>query len=228
MPASALSGYCRGGFFPAADAAGLRAALEDNRKAVDEAKTLGAPCLVLVVGSLPGALQGKPASKDIGLARAQVLDGIAATLEYAQQRRHAARHRAAASHAGGRPGLHQHAGAGARHLRRARPRPHRRARRRARRLSRVVGPQARSPDRPRRPRAPARLSRLRLAGADARSPQRPRHDGRRHHRAEEDARPGRGRRLRRLRRGRDLLRPLVGRPADEVLDTCVARFRSVV
>ena len=80
----ALSGYCRGGFFPAADAAGLRAALEDNRQAVDEAKTLGAPCLVLVVGSLPGALAGKPASKDIGLARTQVFDGIAATLEYAQ------------------------------------------------------------------------------------------------------------------------------------------------
>ncbi len=80
----AVSGDCRGGFFPAADAAGLRAALEDNRKAVDEAKALGAACLVLVVGSLPGALAGKPTSKDIGLARAQVLDGIAATLEYAK------------------------------------------------------------------------------------------------------------------------------------------------
>jgi len=80
-----LSGYCRGGFFTAADAAGLREALEDNRKAIDEAKTLGAPCLVMVVGSLPGALQGSPASKDIGLARAQVLDGMSATLEYARQ-----------------------------------------------------------------------------------------------------------------------------------------------
>jgi sugar phosphate isomerase/epimerase len=80
----AVSGYCRGGFFPAADATGLRAALEDNRKAVDEAKALDAACLVLVVGSLPGALAGKPTSKDIGLARAQVLDGIAATLEYAK------------------------------------------------------------------------------------------------------------------------------------------------
>jgi sugar phosphate isomerase/epimerase len=80
----AVSGYCRGGFFPAADAAGLRTALEDNRKAVDEAKALGAACLVLVVGSLPGALAGTPASKDIGLARAQVRDGIAATLEYAR------------------------------------------------------------------------------------------------------------------------------------------------
>ena len=80
----AVSGYCRGGFFPAADAAGLRAALEDNRKAVDEAKTLDAACLVLVVGSLPGALTGKPAYKDIGLSRTQVVDGIAATLEYAR------------------------------------------------------------------------------------------------------------------------------------------------
>jgi sugar phosphate isomerase/epimerase len=80
----AVSGYCRGGFFPAADVAGLAAALEDNRKAVDEAKAVGAACLVLVVGALPGALTGKPAHKDIGLARAQVLDGIAATLEYAK------------------------------------------------------------------------------------------------------------------------------------------------
>ena len=79
-----LSGYCRGGFFTAADAAGLRAALEDNCAAIDEAKTLGAPCVVLVVGSLPGALEGKPAHHDIGLARSQVHDGIAATLEYAR------------------------------------------------------------------------------------------------------------------------------------------------
>lgn len=79
-----LSGYCRGGFFPAADAPGLAAALEDNRRAVDEAKTLDAPCLVLVVGSLPGALQGAPAYTDIARARNEVRDGIAATLEYAR------------------------------------------------------------------------------------------------------------------------------------------------
>ena len=80
-----LSGYCRGGFFPAADAAGLRAALDDNRRAIDEAKTLGAPCVVLVVGALPGALAGTPAYKDLGRARGEVLNGIAATLEYARQ-----------------------------------------------------------------------------------------------------------------------------------------------
>lgn len=80
-----LSGYCRGGFFPAPDAAGRKAALDDNRRAIDEAKTLGAPCLVLVVGGLPGALDGKALYKDIGRARIEVRDGIAASLEYARQ-----------------------------------------------------------------------------------------------------------------------------------------------
>ncbi len=80
-----LSGYCRGGFFPATDAAGLKAALDDNRRAIDEAKTLDAPCLVLVVGALPGALEGKPAYTDIGRARNEVRDGIAASLEYARE-----------------------------------------------------------------------------------------------------------------------------------------------
>ena len=74
-----LSGYCRGGFFPAADAAGRQAALDDNRRAIDEACTLGAPCLVLVVGSLPGALEGKPAYTDIARAR------IAKAAEQARQ-----------------------------------------------------------------------------------------------------------------------------------------------
>ena len=80
-----LSGYCRGGFYTAVDQVGLAAALDDNRRAIDEAKTLGAPCIVLVVGSLPGALSGTPAHNDIGLARTQVRDGIAASLEYARE-----------------------------------------------------------------------------------------------------------------------------------------------
>ena len=79
-----LSGYCRGGMFPAADAAGLAAARDDNRRAVDEAAQLGAACLVLVVGGLPGALQGRAAHKDIALARNQVRDGIGELLEYAR------------------------------------------------------------------------------------------------------------------------------------------------
>ncbi|HEY8050620.1 MAG TPA: sugar phosphate isomerase/epimerase family protein [Ramlibacter sp.] len=79
-----LSGYCRGGMFPASTPEGLRAALDDNRRAVDEARELGAKCLVLVVGGLPGALDGRPQGKDIALARTQVRDGIAQLLEYAR------------------------------------------------------------------------------------------------------------------------------------------------
>jgi sugar phosphate isomerase/epimerase len=81
-----LSGYCRGGMFPAADAAGLKAAHDDNRRAVDEACELNAACLVLVVGGLPGALAGKAAHKDLALSRSQVHDGIATLLEHARAR----------------------------------------------------------------------------------------------------------------------------------------------
>ena len=81
-----LSGYCRGGMFPAADEAGLAAALTDNFRAVDEACELGSPCLVLVVGALPGALEGRAAHRDIERSRAQVFDGIARLLDYARPR----------------------------------------------------------------------------------------------------------------------------------------------
>ncbi len=79
-----LSGYCRGGMFPAADARGLQEACDDNRRAVDEACELNAACLVLVVGGLPGALAGKAAHKNIAAARNQVRDGIAQLLAYSR------------------------------------------------------------------------------------------------------------------------------------------------
>jgi sugar phosphate isomerase/epimerase len=82
-----LSGYCRGGMFPAADETGLAAAMADNFRAVDEACELGSPSLVLVVGGLPGALEGRAAHRDIGRSRAQVIDGIARLLEYARPRK---------------------------------------------------------------------------------------------------------------------------------------------
>jgi sugar phosphate isomerase/epimerase len=81
-----LSGYCRGGMFTYADAAGRQATIDDNRRALDEACTLQAPCLVLVVGGLPGALSGQPAHKDIAGARAQVAEGIATLLADARER----------------------------------------------------------------------------------------------------------------------------------------------
>jgi sugar phosphate isomerase/epimerase len=73
-----VSGYCRGGMFPAADAAGRQAAVDDNKRAIDEAAALGAQCLVLVVGGLPKG------SRDMPAARGQVADGIAAVLPYAR------------------------------------------------------------------------------------------------------------------------------------------------
>jgi sugar phosphate isomerase/epimerase len=80
-----LSGYCRGGMFTA-DAAHRTEARDDNRRAVDEAKALGAPCIVLVVGGLPQySRPGSAASKDIAAARNQVHDGIAEMLDYAKQ-----------------------------------------------------------------------------------------------------------------------------------------------
>ena len=73
-----VSGLCRGGMFPAPDAAGRQAAIDDNLRAVDEAAAIGAACLVLVVGGLPEG------SKDLPDARRQVEDGIAAVLDHAR------------------------------------------------------------------------------------------------------------------------------------------------
>jgi sugar phosphate isomerase/epimerase len=74
-----VTGLCRGGMFPAADDAGRRAALDDNRSAVDEAAAIGARCLILVVGGLPKG------SRDIVDARKQVRDALQELLPYARQ-----------------------------------------------------------------------------------------------------------------------------------------------
>lgn len=73
-----VSGLCRGGMFPAEDAAGLQASIDDNRCAIDAAAVLGAECLVLVVGGLPEK------SRDISKAREQVFDGMQAVLDHAR------------------------------------------------------------------------------------------------------------------------------------------------
>src|SRR3984893_6139127 len=79
-----LSGYCRGGMFTA-DAEHRQQARDDNRRAVDEAKALGAPCIVLVVGGLPQySRPGSVPSKDIAAARAPIEDAIAEMIDYAR------------------------------------------------------------------------------------------------------------------------------------------------
>jgi sugar phosphate isomerase/epimerase len=76
-----VTGLCRGGMFPAADKQGLAAAIDDNKRAIDEAAALQAECLVMVVGGLPKD------SRDIGAAREMVADGLAAILPYARANR---------------------------------------------------------------------------------------------------------------------------------------------
>lgn len=73
-----VTGYCRGGFFPAADAKGRSAAIDDNKRALDEAAAIGSECLVLVVGGLP------PGSRDIASARQMVTEGIDACRAHAR------------------------------------------------------------------------------------------------------------------------------------------------
>ena len=75
-----VSGYCRGGMFPANTAEQRYNNLSDNFRAVDEALELNAACLVLVVGGLPAG------SKDLAGARQQVHDGLNTLLEYARPR----------------------------------------------------------------------------------------------------------------------------------------------
>jgi sugar phosphate isomerase/epimerase len=80
-----LSGYCRGGLFPATGEH-VMAARDDNRRTVDEAAALGAPCVIVVAGGLPQfARPGSTASKDIVAARRMIEDGIAELLAYARQ-----------------------------------------------------------------------------------------------------------------------------------------------
>ncbi len=72
----AVVSLCRGGFFPAETAAARQEALDDNRRAIEEAATLGAPLVVLVCGALP--------SQPLDVSRAQIRDGIEAVLPDAQ------------------------------------------------------------------------------------------------------------------------------------------------
>lgn len=68
---------CRGGFFTAIDPTERAAALADNRRAIDEAATLGTDTLVLVSGGLPAG------SKDLHGARERIADALSELGPYA-------------------------------------------------------------------------------------------------------------------------------------------------
>lgn len=71
-----VSSLCRGGMFPAPTADGRRANIEDNKRAIHEAATIGTDTLVMVCGGLSGV-------HAIDDARAMVRDGIEAILPFA-------------------------------------------------------------------------------------------------------------------------------------------------
>src|SRR3954453_9317709 len=73
-----VTGYCRGGLFPAADAAGRQAAIDDNRRMIDEAAAIGADWIILIGGGPPKG------SRDIAAARQMFADGMAAILPHAR------------------------------------------------------------------------------------------------------------------------------------------------
>lgn len=70
---------CRGGFLTALEPGERARALADNRRAVDEAATLGTDTLVLVSGGLPAG------DKDLRAARERIADALAELGPYAER-----------------------------------------------------------------------------------------------------------------------------------------------
>lgn len=68
---------CRGGFFPATSEQKRQAALDENKKAIDEAAALGAPMVVLVCGADPG--------QSLSVSRKQIQEGIESLIPYCEQ-----------------------------------------------------------------------------------------------------------------------------------------------
>lgn len=67
---------CRGGFFPAKDPAKRKAAIDDNKRAIEEAAALGTSLIVLVCGAEP--------TQSLEDSRKQIQDGIATLLPEAK------------------------------------------------------------------------------------------------------------------------------------------------
>jgi len=67
---------CRGGFFPHREQAKRAAAIDENKKAIDEAAALGTDMVVLVCGASP--------DQSLEESRKQIRDGISALLPHAE------------------------------------------------------------------------------------------------------------------------------------------------
>ncbi|WP_431902978.1 sugar phosphate isomerase/epimerase family protein [Nonomuraea sp. bgisy101] len=81
-----VSSLCRGGFLTG----GSQEAMDDNRRAIDEAAELGAACLVMVVGGLPGVPAGQGPgegfSRNLPAARERVAEALTLLAPYAGER----------------------------------------------------------------------------------------------------------------------------------------------
>ncbi len=75
----ALSGYCWGGLITSPDPGAAARARDEVRRALDEAATLKAPCLIFVAGGID------PGDKNIADTRARALDGLAALVPHARK-----------------------------------------------------------------------------------------------------------------------------------------------
>jgi sugar phosphate isomerase/epimerase len=74
----ALSGYCFAGLITSPDRSEAASARDDVRRALDEAATLRAPCLVFVAGGVD------PRDRNIADTRARALDGVAQLISHAR------------------------------------------------------------------------------------------------------------------------------------------------
>ena len=73
-----VTGFCRGGMFPATDRKGRQAAIDDNLRAIEEAAAIEARCIVMIGGGLPKG------SKDLRGAHAMIRDGLGEVLDHAR------------------------------------------------------------------------------------------------------------------------------------------------
>ena len=126
-----LSGYCRGGMFPAPTPRPARRARRQPPRRRRGAGRSARPAWCWSSAACPARSHGTAGTRTSPARATRCATASRELLEYARARRHAARHRAAASDVRRRPRLRQHDGAGARPVRRARPGRTRRARRRA-------------------------------------------------------------------------------------------------
>lgn len=71
-----VTSLCRGGFFPSVEPDKRARAIDDNKRAIDEAAALGAPLVVLVCGADP--------RQSLARSRGQIEEGIATLLPHAE------------------------------------------------------------------------------------------------------------------------------------------------